>query len=325
MPLDDEKRQALKGGGAGRYFGPTIGPTLPPAGAPIEEQLQQPLDLSLGAIGSRLGEALVTPAREWLEYTPRREKFMDVLSAATDVFQPGKGVGTAAVFGSPQVSEALRRGAGAWLTKARPSLYKKGTRLGDLFRKIGYAPGKEASTVLQEMPEKELLESFAKGGAINIGGKNIGQEDLAAITHILGHEKGHIFYTRLRALGRHDPKAKQVADILEDAATAATGFRRPGSVMQTSVASTKYGRPFRGAEQMTRTRPSTLAQVDAPHPRGKMLEEPFASIGDVGLQGEKRLSERVADLLSELTTFKGQQGLNPKQREFMSAIMDLYR
>lgn len=320
MPLDNEKRQALKGGGAGRYFGPTIGPTLPPAGAPIEEQLQQPLDLSLGAIGSRLGEALVAPAQEWLEYTPRQEKFMDVLYGLTDVAQPGRGAGMAAVFGSPQVSEALRKGAGAWLGKAKGTLYKKGTRLGDLFRKIGYAPGKEASTVLREVPELELIESVAAGGAISIGGKNIGQQDLAAIMNILGHEKGHIFYRRLQALGKHVPEAKQVASILEDAAMASTGFRRPGSVMQTSVGSAKYGVPFREAEKMAPTSPAILSQVDAPHPQGRMLEEAL----EADFMGEKRLGERVADLLSELTTFKGQQGLNPKQREFLSAIMDLY-
>lgn len=146
------KRQALQTpeewGGEGRYFGPSIkASSLSSPDMPVEEQLQQPLDLSLGGVKERLHEATVAPARDWWEQTPRTEKFMNVLQAATDVFQPqGKAVsGASMLFGSKEL-----RGAMTQVMKALKRAKIPGTEGQNLISGLLRTTGK--GTVLSPSP-----------------------------------------------------------------------------------------------------------------------------------------------------------------------------
>jgi hypothetical protein len=58
-------------------------------------------------------------------------------------------------------------------------------------------------------------------------------------------------------------------------------------------------------------------EITAAMPRSELVE-------DAAQTAQKRMNERLSDLLSELTTFKGQENLTAKQRELLASIMDLY-
>jgi hypothetical protein len=262
-----------------------------------------------------------------------------------EVVSPGPAdVRTAAVFGMPNLARLakkagkegadlaakylargaereapLRKAAANWLSRARTTVYKKGTPLGDTLRKVGWAPGAEPSVKLkgEDATHRRLIESAAAPGGQSINVPVKASDDPAAAMHIVAHEKSHVDYNRMKVLARHDPVTRQVKDLLEAAVIERKGWRRPGSVMQSSVISAREGLPFREAERYR-----TLAKgVDKPHPRGRAIDIPDEPILGEHM-AERRMGEQIADLLAELTTVKGQQGLPVRVKEILSVIMD---
>lgn len=346
---EEEEREPGEWGGAVRGFGDEPAFRAPLGAKELSqrawEQGRAPgLDPDVWKANWR--ESVQEPLEDWWE-KPRHQKFMDVLTAATDIAQPGKGAGVkaAGVFMHPNLmrkvasakrlgrgadvklleqvakrEEPLRKAAANWLTQARGTIYKKNTPLGDTMRKIGYAPGKESSLVLSMDPSAPIKASSVTGSYIKMGGHKLAKQDPAAAMHILGHEAGHPLYTRARALARlGDKNAIKVVEALEGAVMAGKGWRRPGGVMgKTLGAATKPGRSIPESGVVKKA-------IDKPHPRRTLREEVGVGPSAAELteyRAELRMGERIADLLSELVTFKGQQGLNPRQREFLSAIMD---
>lgn len=366
MPYDDDEEFAatMAGtprpmGGAGRYFGGpepprmTAGAPEPVSQAEFEERLmraaeawkaegkpvfEEPLDPLWTSEGrakfaEQFKRQVAEPAMAWWEYTPRQEKFMDILRTATDIVQPGKGAGQAAVFGAPgrkawrEAVEALAKATGeqapkevvdilerevkreaaartaqaTFLKKARGSVMKKGTPLGDLTRKLGIAPGAEGS-VVAKAPIGSPARATAQGAVVTTPLR--GGEDPATLTHILGHEMGHVHWNRIDTLARlGDPDAIKVMTAFERAIAAAPAtFRKPGGLM---------GAAIEVAEGRARDIPEAM-------------ETGIVRASGLAAHGPRPFGERVADLYSKLLTERGQRELSQRQRNILSEVMDLY-
>ena len=187
--------------------------------------------------------------------------------------------------------ETLRKAAAQWLTEARRTVMKKGTRMGEALRSQLYKRGPGEGTLsLHPGAESQILLDPTGGGTIEIGGTDI--FDPFALAETLRHETGH---AAEKAIQVTDP---ELHTILQ---SQVGQWRPPESEMALSLLSPnpRVGGGRQRALEATRSSPEWARSRVGPRPHGATPE--------------MKASEELADLIAQLTSATGQSTLSDAQ------------
>lgn len=302
---------------------------------------------------------------------PRWKKGMEVLTLIPELLEGGgpKVIGSmfptknSMEFAAKQLPDAaarkaaleaiprLRKAAGDWMGKARTSIMKKGTELGDFVRREFDIKGEWPTTYLKSEPlkregrrnVKNLSGSYTQSGVVNLPVSPL--DDPAVAKEVFGHELGHIIYNRIKAVAhsKGDPNRKLAQKLMAEAERAAgmSPFRDPSGIMGPVTAAAKQktrGSSIPDIQDIARFSKRSASAAKRKMGTGRP-HEPYFGPGVVDpdipaynlelpwtIQGAAagRMGERVADFLGEGTSLRGQQSWTPEVQEEAKKMFKLY-